>query len=224
MKALPFGILGIAVLVGATYRAPENTAVPPATRAKDEPVITVESRLLSGYDSLFNDTEALKRGEFGISRAVIRPFNTHQNVVGKAFKGSSLSGDAKLDAIRESVDKIRTEAKETFFVEEGVISVLGKQRSPISLWQGDFASTGPKLFSKMDQYGKPSEQFLELATDLRSALGKDPKADVTRNIDGWIIKARTVFFRHQECLTCHRDSKVGDPAAITAVATKKREK
>ncbi|MEQ1934621.1 MAG: hypothetical protein ABL962_12215 [Fimbriimonadaceae bacterium] len=198
MRKLAFMATGVALLVGATFQG-----------AKASP----EDQLLNAYDALFNDLEALKNGKFGLTR-MPSPFEHGQLGIIVGSKTDRATNDKFQRAVLELRDTIR----KTSFLEDGFIPYIKRDRGPADLWWSDRENGKEKLFGHLSNQ-RESEK---LGEDLRAVIAKDPKAIINRKIDGWIIKARAVFYRHKECLDCHKTAKVGDPAAIVAIAMKKR--
>ncbi len=213
MKKLAL-VLMLALAFGATYQG-----------AKTKKLASFEDQLLDAYDAIFNDLEAVNRGQFGMSRVPHNPRDHHSRLAVRDNTYHS-DWDASQTAFANARDAIGLES----YLEHGVLaapgtvfrSPSGSEYSPFALWLNHNGDKSHQLFGNSSRSVAPSDTMSKFAGDIRAKVAADPKARITLNMDGWVIKARAVFFRHKECVECHKNAKVGDVAAIVAVATKRK--
>ncbi|MEQ1822899.1 MAG: hypothetical protein ABL949_10325 [Fimbriimonadaceae bacterium] len=196
-------VSAVAIVVGASNQA-----------AKTAKPVTAEDQLIAAYDELFNDLVAVSEGKFGITR-VPSPFQHTQLGVVNGIK----SDRERYDQVQRKVLDMRAKIQETSLLEDGFLPAKRGNFGPQDIWRSGSSRSNAQLFAGNETAAK-TQVAEKLGNELRSIIANNPAANITRYVDGWRVRASAVFFRHNECLACPKDAKVGDPAAIVAVATK----
>jgi hypothetical protein len=203
------------------FRANKYTVVASATEPKDH-----VSNLIDAYGEVLNDEVMIRDNRFGISRIPsIR--DGHPTV---------LLGNAGKSEVNRITSARAQLARAGYEHEEGLISIrplrnfrpskeVRKRKSSddthLAIWQT--ASTTP-LFGTVTRSKAVPPDLQVLIRDSSTKLLKGGADSYTTKLNGWHFVARTVDFEKPVCASCHADAKVGEPAAIVAVAYRETAK
>lgn len=168
---------------------------------------------LRAYQVLMNDMKLVADGKLGISRIPRDPRNGHPKLL-EVYRHSSQNTLAR--ELNQLVDA-------GYSVEHGLLAPPKKGlilANPFFLWDG-IGKQQQKLFG-FQAMARPSKnpKLAMFASKVADSAAKNGTPFVYKS---WTVEALPIRYETRACLKCHKQAKVGDLAALAAVAYRKAD-